>query len=144
MLISGVWQLCDDGIVRPVIRGEVLAGNGAWVQAPFLVDTAADRTVLSADILALLHLQPLVTPFRLSGVGGEASSVVIETRIQFAQEGAGMVVFRGQFAGFRQLESLDMSVLGRDITNLFAVIVDRPRDFVGLLGQQHHYLIRQR
>jgi hypothetical protein len=36
-----------------------------------------------------------------------------------------------------------MSVLGRDITNLFAVIVDRPRDFVGLLGQRHQYVIHE-
>jgi hypothetical protein len=34
-----------------------------------------------------------------------------------------------------------MSVLGRDITNLFAAIVDRPRDLVVLLGQRHSYTI---
>jgi len=27
MLISGLWYLCDDGIVRPVIRGEIQAGE---------------------------------------------------------------------------------------------------------------------
>jgi hypothetical protein len=35
-----------------------------------------------------------------------------------------------------------MSVLGRDITNLFAVIVDRPGDAVCLVGQGHLYLIQ--
>jgi hypothetical protein len=34
-----------------------------------------------------------------------------------------------------------MSVLGRDITNLFGVIVDRPGDVVCLVGQGHRYLI---
>jgi hypothetical protein len=34
-----------------------------------------------------------------------------------------------------------MSVLGRDISNLFALIVDRPRDLVCLLGSGHHYSI---
>jgi hypothetical protein len=52
-------------------------------------------------------------------------------------------VFRGSFAAFTALESLDMSVLGRDITNLFAVIVDRPRNLVCLLGQRHRYTIEQ-
>jgi hypothetical protein len=33
-------------------------------------------------------------------------------------------------------------VLGRDITGLFAVIVDRPGDVVCFIGQQHHYVIR--
>jgi hypothetical protein len=37
-----------------------------------------------------------------------------------------------------------MSVLGGDITGLFAVIVDRPGDVVCLLGQRHRYTIEQR
>ena len=37
-----------------------------------------------------------------------------------------------------------MSVLGRDILNLFAVIIDRQRDTVCLLGQQHFYTIGKR
>jgi hypothetical protein len=39
------------------------------------------------------------------------------------------------------LEALDMGVLGRDITNLFGLIVDRPRDLVCLLGTGHQYQI---
>jgi hypothetical protein len=126
-----------------VIRGEVEAGNGSWVQVPFLVDTAADRTVFSADILAALQLQPLIASNRLSGVGGSAASVIVETQIQFLREDASPIRLRGQFAAFTELDALDMSVLGRDITNLFAVIVDRPRDFVGLLGQRHQYVIQE-
>src|SRR5574341_1610362 len=56
MLISGVWHSCDDGIVRPVIRAEVLSGNGSWVKTLFLLDTGADRTVFSVDILRALRL----------------------------------------------------------------------------------------
>jgi hypothetical protein len=143
MLLRGLWHLCDDGLIRPVIRGEVQASDGSWVQTPFLVDTAADRTVFSADILAALRLQPLVDSDRLRGVGGSVASVVVETRIQFLQEEAGSVALRGRYAAFTELEALDMSVLGRDITNLFAVIVDWPRDFVGLLGQRHQYVIQE-
>ena len=61
MRINGRWLLCDDGIVRPVIRGEVLADDGSWQSVEFLVDTGADRTVLSALTLEALHLQPSVT-----------------------------------------------------------------------------------
>jgi hypothetical protein len=35
------------------------------------------------------------------------------------------VIFRGQFGAMTQNEALDISVLGRDITNVFAVIADR-------------------
>jgi hypothetical protein len=36
-----------------------------------------------------------------------------------------------------------MSVLGRDITGLFAVIVDQPGNVVCLLRQRHRYMIEQ-
>jgi hypothetical protein len=49
MLLSGVWHLCDDGVTRPVLRGEILAADGTWVQARFLMDVGADRTVLIAN-----------------------------------------------------------------------------------------------
>ena len=41
------------------------------------------------------------------------------------------------------LEALDISVPGHDITDLFAVIVNRLRDAVCLLGQRHYYTIWQ-
>jgi predicted aspartyl protease len=141
MRISGLWHLCDDGMVRPVILAEIMAGDGSWLKARFLVDTGADRTVLSADMLDALHLQPTNSSDQLSGVGGIAESVVVETQIRLTQDDAGKAVFRGQFAGFIDPEALDMSVLGRDILNLFALIVDRPGDTVCLLGQKHFYTI---
>lgn len=143
MQISGMWLVCDDGVLRPVIHGEVLAGDGSWVQAPFLVDTAADRTVLSADILAALGLPTQSAPVSLGGVGGTADSVLIETQIQLPRENGDKVVLRGSFAAFTDPAALDMSVLGRDVTNLFAVIVDRPGDVVCILGQRHRYVITE-
>src|SRR5262245_36051165 len=144
MRIDGVWHLCDDGIVRPVIRGEILAEDGSWVKAPFLVDSAADRTVFSADVLEALHLQAIDSPDRLSGVGGVAASVVVETQIRLTHDQAGKAIFKGQFAGFTEVEALDMSVLGRDLLNLFALIIDRQGDTICLLGQGHSYTIGKR
>lgn len=37
-----------------------------------------------------------------------------------------------------------MSVLGRDVTGFFAVIIDRPNNLVCLLAQRHQYSIEQR
>ena len=141
MRIDGLWYLCDDGMVRPVIRVEVEAADGSWVGAPLLVDTGADRTVFSAEISDALHLQPVESSDRLSGVGGAADSAVVETAIRFTHDEAGKAIFRGQFAAFIHPEALDMSVLGRDILNMFALIVDRQADTVCLLGQKHHYTI---
>ena len=144
MQISGEWLLCDDGIVRPVIRGHILDGRGLWIHAPFLVDTGADRTVFSAPMLTALTLQPTVAPERLGGVGGIVTPVVVETRIRFRHEASrGTVVFHGQYAAVTEREALEMSVLGRDITGLFALVVDQPGNVVCLLGQRHRYTIAQ-
>lgn len=121
-----------------------MTGDGSWLKARFLLDTGADRTVFSTDILKSLHLPSVVAADQLGGVGGAADAVIIETQIRLAHENAGKVTFRGQYAACTEMEALDMSVLGRDVTNLFAVIVDRPGDMVCLLGQRHQYLIEYR
>ena len=144
MQINGEWLICDDGIVRPVVRGEILAANGSWVPVPFLLDMGADRTVFSAAMLAALHLHSLSSLERLSGLGGTVRAVSIATRVRFSHEEGHKVVFRGAYAAITDLEALDMSVLGRDITNMFAVVMDRPGNVVCLLGQRHQYMIVQR
>jgi Aspartyl protease len=143
MLLRGKWQICDDGVVRPVIRGHVEAGDGSWKEVPFLLDTGADRTAFSADVLAALGLQAPGDPGVLGGLGGYVAAVVVETRIRFPRDDGVTVTFRGRYAAVTALEALDMSVLGRDITDNFALIVDRPGDLVCLLGQKHRYVIEQ-
>ena len=141
MLINGTWHVCDDGIIRPVMRGEIQARDGSWVKAPLLLDTDVDRTVLSADILQALRFQPVVAENQLGGVGGVVPATVIETRMRLTRENNGKVMFRGQYAAVTAAEAFDMSVLGRDVTNLFTIIVDWPQRLICLLGQQHQYMI---
>jgi hypothetical protein len=86
MQINGEWLLCDDGIVRPVVRGEILTHEGRWQPAEFLVDTGADRTVFSAATLSKLGLQPLVGQERLGGLGALVDAVVVATRLQLTRE----------------------------------------------------------
>jgi predicted aspartyl protease len=143
MLIAGTWHLCPDGIVRPVFRGGVCAADSSWVPVPFLADTGADCTVLSANVFQALRLPPLTAPHQVGGVGGVVASVAVDAQIRFFREDGTAVVFRGQYTALTSPDALDMSVLGRDVTNLFALIVDRPRDIVCLLGQRHRYTIAQ-
>lgn len=143
MRIDGEWALFDDGVERPIIAGDIKAGNEAWIKGPFLVDTGADRTVFSAATLARLGLQSIIAQDSISGLGGLTASVLVTTQLRLTREDAGKVVFRGQYAAVTVLEALDISVLGRDIMGLFAVIVDKPRNVVCLLGQRHRYTIEQ-
>ncbi len=144
MRIDGEWLECDDGFVRPVIRGQVLNAHGNWEPVLLLVDTGADCTVLSAAILDVLGFEAGTTRERIGGIGGVTQSVEVATKIRLPRENGGVVVFRGRFAAFTQVEALEISVLGRDIMQMFAVIVDRPGSVVALVGQQHRYSIQTR
>ena len=103
------------------------------------MDTGADRTVFSAGVLATLQLPPLVAQERLGGVGGIVPSVLVDTQVRFLQEAGGPIMVRGPYAAVTAPDALDMSVMGRDITGLFAVIVDQQGQVVCLLGQRHRY-----
>jgi hypothetical protein len=140
MLFPGAWVVCDDRVVRPVITGRVLSGDGAWVRVPFLVDTGADRTTFSAEVWDRLGLVPEEADY-LSGVGGHAETVVATTPIQLMRDDGIWATFNGRFAAFTDPDALDMSVLGRDVTNLFALEVDRPQDVICLLGPPHRYAV---
>src|SRR5262245_28102024 len=100
MLLGGAWRLCDDGVVRPVFRGEIISSSGEWVQVPFLADCGADRPVLSANVLEMLGLPVMQQDVPLSGVGGQAAAVIVGTKIHMTRENGTRVVFRGQFAAF--------------------------------------------
>jgi hypothetical protein len=143
MRINGTWHAGDDGVVRPVMFGEILAANDFWLQTPFLLDIGADRTVFSAGVLAMLGYQPIEVHERLCGLGGVTDAVAVETRIKLICEDDKAIVFHGQYAAVTQLEALDMSVLGRDILHLFGVIVDQPNDLVCMLRPPHRYRIEK-
>jgi predicted aspartyl protease len=141
MRMDGLWRLCDDGILRPVFRATVLAANGRRVAVDFLADTGADRTVLCAELFRELGLTPISDPSRLEGVGGQVESFVVETDIRIIRETGEPISIKGKYAAFTDPSALDMNVLGRDITNLFPLIVDRPGDTVCLLGPGHRYVV---
>jgi hypothetical protein len=93
MRINGEWLLCEDGIVRPVIRGELLSAGGSWKPVEFLVDVGADRTVLAAATLLDLGLNPIEPEECISGLGGEANSVIVETQLHLRRETGTQVTF---------------------------------------------------
>lgn len=143
MRINGEWLQCDDGVVRPILRGRVQDSTGEYVVAEFLLDIGADRTVLNADILEKLGLPLLETEEGLSGLGGETNSVEIETKLLLTRDNGTAVVFNSRWAAVTEPTALDLSVLGRDLADLFAVIIDRPQQIVCLLRDRHRYAIVQ-
>jgi hypothetical protein len=141
MRIDGEWFACDDGIVRPIVRSAVLGFAGAWEPVIFLVDTGADRTVFSGAVVSALGFPTTGASERLGGVGGTTEFFVVSTQIRMRQVGGRDIVLRGRYAALTAAEAFDISVLGRDVLDLFTVIVDRPQSVVTLLSQRHRYRI---
>ncbi|HEX7376559.1 MAG TPA: hypothetical protein VF278_05575, partial [Pirellulales bacterium] len=122
-------------------RGEVLAANGTWESVEFLADIGADRSVLTAALFTVLGYESVQTDLELNGLGGTARVNVAETQIRLTDVHGRKVVFRGSFAAAGDGSALDIAVIGRDITNLFAVIIDWPGDVVCLLRGNDRYQI---
>jgi hypothetical protein len=141
MMIPGEWYVCDDGETRPVFRGEVRAADRSWVPTEFLADTGADQTTLTTLVWSALGLESAGDAGRVSGLGGLASATLVESALRLYDTSGRPVVINTPFLALTDPSALDMSVLGRDLMNLFALIVDRPGKRVCLLGQNHSYRV---
>jgi predicted aspartyl protease len=119
----------------------VINAGGIWKQVVFLVDTGADCTVFSAAVADALGFSSVPLRHKLGGVGGTTDSVEISTQVRLLRNDQADVVFRGQFGAMTRNEALDISVLGRDITNLFAAIFDLPGNVVALIRPPHRYVV---
>ena len=129
--------------MRPLIRARVLAGSGDWLITEFLVDIGADRTVFTTGVLRKLGLPELAAEEGISGLGGVTGSVVVETKLNLPRENGAPVIFTSRFTAVTDPTALDICILGRDIMDLFAVIIDRPGNVVCLISQKHRYTIIQ-
>ena len=145
MLITGKWQVGDDGVLRPLVRAAVSGIDGRLVADDFLIDSGADRTVLSAALLARLSLPTRSAPSGsiLSGIGGGCAFVLVTSAVEFIREDGGAVRVRGEFAGFTDPTATDLSILGRDVLDNFDLIISWRRSEVLLLAPRHYYRIER-
>jgi len=70
-----------------------------------------------------------------------AQAVTVATELRLKTHQQNTVLFRGDHMARTDPGVLELSLLGRDITDLFAVIVDRPGNVVCMLSQLHQYRI---
>ena len=143
MLIVGKWLVCDDGITRPIVEAKVSVPDGPEHGGRFLVDSAADRTVFTAELLERLgaagnHAAP---GFGLAGIGGRSPFVLVQAVIEMTRDDGGPARFRGEFAAFTDPKATDLSILGRDVLDLLDVILSRRRGEVLLLAPNHRYQV---
>lgn len=143
MLIAGEWQVGDDGVTRPTVRAHVFGADGRPVTDDFLIDSGADRTVLSAALMSRLRLpaRSAQPGLALSGIGGESAFVMVTTVLELLRDDGAPVRVRGEFAGFTDPTATDLSILGRDVLDHFDVLISRRRNEIWLLAPRHGYRI---
>ena len=143
MLVVGEWRVCDDGVTRPALRAKVHAHDGTHQTEAFLVDSGADRTVFSANLLSRLGFPPTPAPASLSlqGISGTCGFVLVGTVLELTRDDGGPAHIRGEFAAFIDPTATDLSILGRDVLYHFDVILSRRRNEVLLLAPNHQYRV---
>lgn len=145
MLFAGEW-MDEDGIARPTLMVRVVAFNRQVVAERFLLDSGADRTLFSAALLWQLHwpLEALqAPPVNLSGIGGTSHYVLLSTALELPRVDGVSFRLRAEFAAFTDPAATEMSLLGRDVLDLFDVIISRKRNDICLLYPIHRYIVME-
>lgn len=144
MRIAGVWRSCDDGVIRPLLVARVVGPNGIVIDAMFLVDSGADRTVLSAALLSQLGGATALAPSGVSmaGIGGTQAFVQVQATLSLPRADGGTATVQASFAAFTDPKATDLSILGRDVLDHFDVILSRRRDELFLLANPSRYEIQ--
>jgi len=142
MEFAGEWYLCRDATVRPIIRLRMRAVDGTFQAEYFLIDTGADRTVLSAAFWQRLQLPALGPPASsLSGIGGPGSSILVTSVLQLTSIDGHEITVPGDFAAFTNPADSEYSLLGRDLLRSFDLIVSREEGPIRLLAEVHSYQV---
>jgi hypothetical protein len=113
MRIVGKWHTCDDGMTRPIVETNLLSATGQPVFERFLVDSCADCTVLSADVLQQLQLVGQTPPagVSLKGISGAGKYVMVNTVVEFLHADGVPARVRGVMAAFTDPTATDLSIL---------------------------------
>ena len=95
----------SDGVVRPVIECLVTGSDARQVDEHFFVDSCADCTVLSADLVKKPNLSGKPPPATLSlkGISGAGDYVVVNAVIEFLRVDGGPARVRGEI-GAQEVE----------------------------------------
>jgi hypothetical protein len=88
MRVVGEWLEAGESDVGPTVRAQVIGGAGHVSSEQFLIDSGADRTVFSADLLHRLDV-PVAKPsagLMLMGIGGSSAFVLVSAVLQLTRD----------------------------------------------------------
>lgn len=124
-----------------MISAEVETAAGGWVSCDFLIDTAADVTVLSPAVLQQLGRPTALASRQLGGIGGSVPTLEVWTTIRFLAPDGSVANIGGVRSAFGVPGTIPDCILGLDILSAFTLIADGPNDVVCLLRPPHSYTV---
>jgi predicted aspartyl protease len=139
MIVAGRWSLCEDGMVRPVVRASIKKDDEDWINVDFLIDTGADRTVFISQVAAQLGLSPVGSRDQLIGLGGNVGSYQVKTMVRFHGLEGEIFKIESDYPVLTDPKALEQSLLGCDLLQEFALIMDRKADRIWLVTRGHQY-----
>lgn len=143
MRIDGQWEPVAGGHHQPTLVVFVRSSTGGWVDCTFLIDTGADNSVLTAELVRELQLPTQPPKHSLGGVGGKAPTVQVKPTFQFVRDDGGRVTLNVECFALTELGALGEPILGRDVLNLFTLVLDPSAEQVCLLHGSHRYIIQE-
>jgi hypothetical protein len=143
MRIDGSWIETETTVNRPFILAKIQTVAGAWIDCPLLIDTGADRTVLSAEILGQLGRATVAAPRQLGGVGGTVETVQVWAPLRFTTSDGSPITINGPYAAFTDHAALEESVLGWDVLGHFGLVIDKTNKLICLVRDRHRYVIQE-
>jgi hypothetical protein len=111
--------------------------------AATFVDSGADHTVLTAEVHRTLGTPSSPASLQLGGIGGSVDTARVFLQLQLLKQDGQWINVGVEGFAFVNDRITDLPVLGRDVLNLFAVILDQPADIVYLIRDRHRYVIQE-
>jgi predicted aspartyl protease len=140
MRVNGEWRETATTLPRPYLRAFMEAQDGSWVECLFLVDTGADRTLVTADVARRLWHPTLPSTRTVMGIGGVVDTHEVLTRVRFVGAAGEVFNIAGSYGVF--LDELNTEcILGYDVLHRFTVIFEKRTNTILLLHPPTGYLL---
>ena len=123
------------------MSAEVETATGGWAGCDFLIDTGADATVISPDVLQQLGRPTTLAARQLGGIGGSVPTLEVWTTIRLSAPDGSVANIGGMRSAFGVTGAITDCILGLNILCAFALVADRPNDILCLLRPPLYYTI---
>ncbi len=143
MRFNGEWVESYDGETRPMVRCAVVGPRGETEPCMFLIDSGADRSLITFEVSRLVGAEVSPLDFAVRGLGATVNSAQVNVNLMLERDDGVEVLMRGPLIACMEPGLVDTCILGRDVLTHFCVILDEKNNLAALLAGTHRCRIEQ-